>query len=247
MPDNRTSLSIDTSLAIPMRVLCFEVSESRCRTLVRSVHPTRQTGLVPLHFGLWSWLRGSTKEPFMTLSCCSCHHATRIWSYWPPGPSNQAYLSAPHLEASPTSSFRACSSPAPALIKSQPAPAILSIESVHTTFTHHTRKRPSTGPQTTQALTRADGCGASASQFLPVPLWLYGANQLIRVDHSDLASWDPWLEIIALRSYQWHPRMVPLMYRLITIRNCSMQSVTPQINERFQALKIIVLGVPLVF
>jgi hypothetical protein len=52
------------------------------------------------------------------------------------------------LEASPAVTFRACSLPAPTLIKPQPAPAILSQESVHTTFsiTHHTRKRPSTGP-----------------------------------------------------------------------------------------------------
>jgi hypothetical protein len=47
--------------------------------------------------------------------------------------------------------FHACSSPAPTRVKSQPAPAILSQESVHTTLsiTHHTRKRPSTGPRTT--------------------------------------------------------------------------------------------------
>jgi hypothetical protein len=38
--------------------------------------------------------------------------------------------------------FRACSSPAPTPVKPQPAPAILSQESVHTTLsiTHHTRK-----------------------------------------------------------------------------------------------------------
>jgi hypothetical protein len=47
--------------------------------------------------------------------------------------------------------FRTCSSPAPTPVKPQPAPAILSQESVHTTFsiTHHTRKLPSTGPRTT--------------------------------------------------------------------------------------------------
>jgi hypothetical protein len=47
--------------------------------------------------------------------------------------------------------FRACSSPAPTPVKAQPAPAILSQESVHQTLsiTHHTKKRPSTGPQTT--------------------------------------------------------------------------------------------------
>jgi hypothetical protein len=47
--------------------------------------------------------------------------------------------------------FRACSSPAPTLVRPQPARAILSQKSVHTTLsiTHHTRKRPSTGPRTT--------------------------------------------------------------------------------------------------
>jgi hypothetical protein len=60
-------------------------------------------------------------------------------------------LSSPHLEASPATTFRACSSPAPTRVKPQPAPAILSQESVHTTLsiTHHTRKRPSIGPRTT--------------------------------------------------------------------------------------------------
>jgi hypothetical protein len=68
-----------------------------------------------------------------------------------PGPSNKAYLSSPHLEASPATTFCACSSPAPTQVKPQPAPAILSQESVHTTLsiTHHTRMRPSTGPRTT--------------------------------------------------------------------------------------------------
>jgi hypothetical protein len=56
-----------------------------------------------------------------------------------------------HLEASPATTFRACSSPAPTPVKPQPAPAVLSQESSHTTLsiTHHTRKQPSTGPQTT--------------------------------------------------------------------------------------------------
>jgi hypothetical protein len=60
-------------------------------------------------------------------------------------------LSSLHLEASPATTFRACSSPAPTWVKPQPPPAILSQELVHTTFsiTHHTRKRPSTGPRTT--------------------------------------------------------------------------------------------------
>jgi hypothetical protein len=60
-------------------------------------------------------------------------------------------LSSPHLEASPATTFHACSSPAPTPVKPQPALAILSQESVHTTLsiTHHSRKRPSTGPRTT--------------------------------------------------------------------------------------------------
>jgi hypothetical protein len=47
--------------------------------------------------------------------------------------------------------FCTCSSPAPTRVKPQPTPAILSQELVHTTLsiTHHTRKRPSTGPWTT--------------------------------------------------------------------------------------------------
>jgi hypothetical protein len=90
-------------------------------------------------------------KPSMTSSCCPCHHAARTWPRWPPGPSNEAYLSSPHREASPATTFRACSSPAPTLVKPQPAPPILSQESVHTTLsiTHHTRKQPSTGPRTT--------------------------------------------------------------------------------------------------
>jgi hypothetical protein len=67
------------------------------------------------------------------------------------GSSNESYLSSPHLEASPATTFCTCSSPAPTPVKLQPAPPILRQESVHTTLsiTHHTRKRPSTGPRTT--------------------------------------------------------------------------------------------------
>jgi hypothetical protein len=44
-------------------------------------------------------------------------------------------------------------------VKPQPAPTILSQESVHTTLsiTHHTRKRPSTGPRTTHGHHRVLG------------------------------------------------------------------------------------------
>jgi hypothetical protein len=97
------------------------------------------------------WFWGSTMKPSMTSSCRSCHHAANTWLCWPPGPSNETYLSSPHPEASPAATFHTCSLPAPTPVKPQPAPAILSQESVPTTLsiTHHTRKRPSTGPRTT--------------------------------------------------------------------------------------------------
>jgi hypothetical protein len=98
-----------------------------------------------------TWIWGPTKKPSMTSSCRSCHHEARTWLRWPPGPSNEAYLSSPHLEASPATTFRACFSPAPTPVKTQPTPAIFSQESVDTTLsiTYHTRKRPSTSPRTT--------------------------------------------------------------------------------------------------
>jgi hypothetical protein len=72
MPGDRNLLSLDTSLAIPTRVLRFEVSGLCCRTLVRSVLLTGQTGThrsdrsdaaAPPSLVLRSWLCGSTKEP----------------------------------------------------------------------------------------------------------------------------------------------------------------------------------------
>jgi hypothetical protein len=58
--------------------------------------------------------------------------------------------------------FRACSSPAPTLVKPQPAPPILSQESAYTilSITHHTRKQPSTGPRTTHG---PQTCGGQSS------------------------------------------------------------------------------------
>jgi hypothetical protein len=53
--------------------------------------------------GPWFW--GSTKKPSMTSSCCFCHHAACTRPRWPPGPSNQANLSSPHLEDSPATTF----------------------------------------------------------------------------------------------------------------------------------------------
>jgi hypothetical protein len=59
--------------------------------------------------------------------------------------------------------FLACSSPTPTRVKPQPAPAILSQESVHTTLsiTHHTRKWPSTGPRTTHDPHMSNFCSIS--------------------------------------------------------------------------------------
>jgi hypothetical protein len=64
-----------------------------------------------------------------------------------PGLSSRAYLSLHSSEDTQAKTFRARSSPTPTQIKSQPAPAILGQESVHTTLsiTHHTKERPSTG------------------------------------------------------------------------------------------------------
>jgi hypothetical protein len=72
------------------------------------------------------WFWSSTKKPSMTSSSCSCHHSARTWPRWPPGPSNEAYLSSPHPDASPVMTFHVCSSPAPTPVKPQLAPAILS-------------------------------------------------------------------------------------------------------------------------
>jgi hypothetical protein len=72
MPDDRTLRILDASHAIPTRVLRFEDSGLRRRTLVRPVLLTGQTGP---HRSDWSgtatapssvlrsWLCGSTKEP----------------------------------------------------------------------------------------------------------------------------------------------------------------------------------------
>jgi hypothetical protein len=201
-PATANLLSLDASLAIPTRVLRFEVFGLRRHTPVRPMFLTGKTGThrsdrsdadappssvlrswicgstkepsgflanhwKPRELGVAStnhhswlgshvvparpWFWGSTKKPSMTSSCLSCHHVARTWLHWPLGPSKEAYLSSPHLEASLATTFHTFPSPAPTLVKSQPAPTILSQELVHTTLsiTHHIRKQPSTGPRTT--------------------------------------------------------------------------------------------------
>jgi hypothetical protein len=73
MPGDRTLLSLDASHAIQTRVLRFEDSRLRRRTLVKLVLLTGQTGqthqsdrsdaAAPPSSVLRSWLCGSTKEP----------------------------------------------------------------------------------------------------------------------------------------------------------------------------------------
>jgi hypothetical protein len=73
MPGDHNLLNLDTSLAIPTRVLHFEDSGLHHRTPVRPVLPTGQTGkthqsdrsyvVAPPSSVLQSWLCGSTKEP----------------------------------------------------------------------------------------------------------------------------------------------------------------------------------------
>jgi hypothetical protein len=62
MPSDRNLLSLDASLAIPTRVLRFEVSRLRRRTPVRSV-PTKEDVVAPPSSVLRSWLCRPTKEP----------------------------------------------------------------------------------------------------------------------------------------------------------------------------------------
>jgi hypothetical protein len=52
-PATANLLSLDASLAIPMRVLRFEVSGLHRRTPARPVRPTGQTGPMLLHLHLW--------------------------------------------------------------------------------------------------------------------------------------------------------------------------------------------------
>jgi hypothetical protein len=62
MPGDRNLLSLDASLAIPTRVLRFEVSGLRRRTQVRPV-PTGSTGLELLHLRLWFFGFGFVDQP----------------------------------------------------------------------------------------------------------------------------------------------------------------------------------------
>jgi hypothetical protein len=67
MPGDRNLLSLDASLAIPMPVLCFEVSgcvvthrSDRCSSPVR---PTGQTGLELFHLRLRFFSLGFVDQP----------------------------------------------------------------------------------------------------------------------------------------------------------------------------------------
>jgi hypothetical protein len=60
MPGDRNLLSLDARLAIPTRVLCFEVSGLRRRTPVK---PTSQTGLELPHLRLRFFGLGFVDQP----------------------------------------------------------------------------------------------------------------------------------------------------------------------------------------
>jgi hypothetical protein len=63
MPGDRNLLSLDASLAIPTRVLRFEVSGLRRLTPVRPVRPTGQIGLELLQLRLWFFSLGFVDQP----------------------------------------------------------------------------------------------------------------------------------------------------------------------------------------
>jgi hypothetical protein len=63
MPGDRNLLSLDASLAIPTRVLCFEDSGLRRRTPIRPVKPTGQTGLALLQHHLRFFGLGFVDQP----------------------------------------------------------------------------------------------------------------------------------------------------------------------------------------
>jgi hypothetical protein len=63
MPGDRTLLSLDASHAITTRVLCFEDSGLRRRTLVRPVRPTGPTGLELLQHRLRFFGLGFVDQP----------------------------------------------------------------------------------------------------------------------------------------------------------------------------------------
>jgi hypothetical protein len=63
MPGDRNLLSLDASLAIPMRVLRYEDSELRRHTPVRPVLLTGQTGLALLQLRLRFFGLGFVDQP----------------------------------------------------------------------------------------------------------------------------------------------------------------------------------------
>jgi hypothetical protein len=111
MPGNRPSRSLDASLAIPTRVLCFEASR---RARIPSPPAEPPVLVLWLNQVTWPVLWWTATNPACRLQlwaatlhrlrsttsfCFSCHHAACTWPRWPPGPSSQAYLSLHSSEA----------------------------------------------------------------------------------------------------------------------------------------------------
>jgi hypothetical protein len=187
MPSDRNLLSLDASLAIPMRALRFEDPGLCRRTPVRPIWRCCSTVFSSSVLALWinqetQWFSGEPLEtprtrcsllqsPLMTRLPCSpgstlvlrLYQETVhdfILPFMPPCGPHLTPLATGSLERSLlvfstlggltgddlSRLFFTYTNPSP-----QPAPAILSQESVHTTLsiTHHTRKQPSTGSRTT--------------------------------------------------------------------------------------------------
>jgi hypothetical protein len=111
MPGDRLSRSLDASLAIPTRVLCFEASRHAWIPSLPAEPPVLVLWLNQVSWPVLWWTAANPASRLrlwaatlhrlrsMTSSCFSCHHVTRTWPRWPPGPSSQAYLSLHSLEA----------------------------------------------------------------------------------------------------------------------------------------------------
>jgi hypothetical protein len=74
MPGDRNLLSLDASLAIPTRVLCFEDSGLRHRTPVRLVLLTSQTGT--------HWLDRSDAPVRPIWHCCNTVFGSSVLALW---------------------------------------------------------------------------------------------------------------------------------------------------------------------
>jgi hypothetical protein len=162
MPGDRTSPSLDASLAILMRVLSFEAS-----WCARIPSPPAEPPVLVLWLNQVTWLffgeppqtphADSGREPLPCTGSYPRLHLAFLATMRPifDPASRRVHRAEPTCLSTPrrprkAKTFRARSSPTPTQIKPQPATPILGQESVHTTLsiTYYSQKRPSTGPRT---------------------------------------------------------------------------------------------------